>query len=169
MTNLNRPIYLLVAKSGAGKDYVAEKICKDFGIQQVVSRTTRARRNDTDNHIFVSEAQADLEFDRAVAKTVFHGHRYYVLEEDLKDKDIYIIDPQGVLSLKEKNIDYITIYIDCPWYIRLIHMKKRGDKWINILGRLWHDRKAFKGFKPNITVKSSDEAYQLFTRVEGWM
>lgn len=165
---MHKPLYLLIAKSGAGKDYITDIICEDFGIQRVNSRTTRKQRNAQDRHIFVSEEQADAEFDRAIAKTIFHGHRYYVLEEDLDGKDIYIIDPQGVESLKNNNIEFISIYIDAPWYIRAWQMKKRGDSIKNIFGRLWHDRKAYKGFEADITVRSSQDVYTLFTKVEGW-
>ena len=156
-------IFLIVAKSGAGKDYICDKICDSFNLSRVISRTTRKSRGANDKHIFVSEEQADIEYNRAVAKTLFNQHRYYVLEEDIVGKDLYIVDTKGVESLKKTDIiDCTTIYIDTSWYIRMKHMRRRGDSWINVIGRLLHDRKAFKGLEADIIVKRSDDVFNLF-------
>lgn len=160
-------MYLLIGKSGSGKDYIANKLCETLSLTRVDSRTTRKKRKGIDRHIFVSNEQADKEFDRAVAKTVFDGNRYYVLEEDLIGKDIYIIDLEGIKSLKGKEIDYKVLYIDTSWFIRMINMRKRGDTWKAIFLRLKHDRAAYKGIKSeaDYIFKNSNAVYDFISTI----
>lgn len=159
-----KKIYLVVAASGAGKDYVVDKLCKEFNKQKVISRTTRPPRYQGENtHLFVGDYMANKEFDNAIAKTVFNGYRYYTTEFDLLNKDFYNIDPTGVRTMRNKekyNIE--VVYIKSNWYIRFKHMIKRGDKLRNIISRLINDRKEFKDFRGDLNFKSSDEMYKYF-------
>ncbi|WP_252251218.1 hypothetical protein [Clostridium sp. VAP52] len=165
--NRQKPLWLVVGKSGSGKDYIVNKIGKQFNMGQVISRTTRDKRFYNENtHLFISSQQADKEFGQALAKTTFCGNRYYVLKEDLEGKEYYIIDPKGVRTFKQNQINrpVIKLFINSPWYIRLIHMLKRGDKIKDIIKRLLNDRKEFKGFKneADIIFKNNNEMYDYF-------
>ncbi|OSA95695.1 UNVERIFIED_ORG: hypothetical protein B2H93_04555 [Clostridium botulinum] len=165
--NRQKPLWLVVGKSGSGKDYIVNKIAKQFNSGQVISRTTREKRYYNENtHLFVSSQQADKEYEQALAKTTFCGNRYYVLKEDLEDKEYYIINPKGVRGLKYSQINrpVIKLFIDSNWFIRLIHMWKRGDKIKDIVKRLINDRKEFKGFEneADIVFKNSNEMYDYF-------
>ncbi|HBJ1650866.1 TPA: hypothetical protein LA460_000084 [Clostridium botulinum] len=165
--NRQKPLWLVVGKSGSGKDYIVNKIARQFNSGQVISRTTREKRYYNENtHLFVSSQQADKEFNQALAKTTFCGNRYYVLKEDLEGKNFYVIDPKGVRGLKYNQINrpVIKLFIDSNWFIRLIHMWKRGDKMKDIIKRLINDRKEFKGFKneADIVFKNSNEMYDYF-------
>lgn len=160
-----KTLYLIVAASGGGKDYITDKLCKEFGKKKVISRTTRQPRFKGENtHLFVSEEQADKEFNGAVAKTIFNGYRYYTTKEDLQSSDFYAIDPQGVYSLKDKS-NMMTVFINAPWYRRAWNMKKRGDSIKSIIVRLRHDRKAFKDFEGDLNFKSSQDYYNYFKEV----
>lgn len=153
-------LYLIVGKSGSGKDFMVDKLCKEFVLNKVISRTTREpRNNEIGTHIFVTNEQADKEWKDSIARTIFNGNRYYTLKKDIEGKDFYIIDPNGVDSMKKSGIEYKSIYIKSPWYVRAYHMRKRRDRVIDIIKRLWHDRKAFKGFTGDINLKSSNELY----------
>lgn len=165
----NRKLYLIVGASGSGKDYIVDKICKGFKKKKVISRTTRQPRYEGENtHKFVDWGQAITEFWDAIAKTTFAGNRYYTLEEDLKGKDFYIIDPNGVSGMskdKLKELKCEVIFLDINWILRAKHMRRRGDSWLSIIKRLMHDRKAFRGFKEyDLKFKSSDEMYGYFER-----
>lgn len=146
-------LYFIVGASGSGKDYVVNKICEIGGYKKVISRTTRERRKgeSSNNHLFVSNQQADKEFDKALFKTLYNGNRYYVLEEDLENADFYIIDPKGV---KEAPADLFRkynariIYIKVSWYKRACNMMfRRKDSIKNVISRLINDRKEFKNFE----------------------
>lgn len=142
---------LLVAKSGTGKDY----LCDRLKLKKVISRTTRSKRYDNENtHKFISKEQAIKEFDNAVGKTIFNKNMYYALEEDLIGKDVYIIDTKGVIDMSDDIRNSMTVvYVKASWFVRFIHMRKRGDTLKSIFNRLIHDRKAFKGFKEYINIE----------------
>lgn len=166
---MSNVLYAPVGKSGAGKDYITDKICQDFNMKKVISRTTRKPRfNGENTHLFVSEEQADKEWDIAIARQPVPNKdkidRYYTIEEDFQDKDFYLLFPTGVKSLKENNIDIQikTLYIKTPWYIRIFRMIKRGDSISNIIKRLMYETKEFKGFKGDLNFKSNDELYIYF-------
>lgn len=160
-------LYLVVGASGSGKTYVVNKICQQFNMRQVSSRTTRKpRRKDEIGHKFITDEQADKEFDNAVAKTNYNGYRYYTTVEDLEESDFYVIDVQGVNTFDYSRIDKKVkiLFIDSPWYIRVLNMFKRGDKIKDIFNRLLLDRKEFKGFyKADMVFKNSSELYMYFT------
>lgn len=158
-----KPLVLVVAKSGVGKSYIVNKICEDFNKREVISRTTRKPRFQNEStHVFVSNEQADKEFNNSIAKTIFDRNRYYTLEEDLVEKDIYIIDPRGVKSMKDKGVDFKTVYINANLKTRIKQMRKRGDKWISILSRIINDFFSFYKFKGDINLKSSTDLYYYF-------
>lgn len=159
-----KKLYLVVAKSGAGKDYVVDKLCKEFDKKKVISRTTRKQRYKGENtHLFVSEKMADKEFDNAVAKTVFNGYRYYATEFDVSTADFYIIDPHGINEMKDKDkFNVEIVFIKANIFIRIHHMLKRRDNIKDIFSRLKNDRKEFKGFKGDLNFKSSKQMYEYF-------
>lgn len=158
-------LYLVVGASGSGKTYIVDKICNDFDMKQVNSRTTRKPRyKDEIGHKFVTDEIADKEFDNAVAKTNYNGYRYYTTVQDLEESDFYVIDVQGVKSFNYNRIDkqVKVLFIKSPWYIRFLHMFKRGDKIKYIINRLILDKKEFGSFKGDINFKHSNELYDYF-------
>ena len=165
--NRKKPLWLVVGASGSGKSYIIDRIIKQFDMGQVISRTTREKRFYNENtHLHITSQQADKEFNQALTRTTFCGNRYYVLKEDLEGKDFYAIDPKGVRGLRYNQINrpIIKLFIDSNWFIRLIHMWKRGDKIKDIIKRLLNDRKEFKGFEneADIVFKNSNEMYDYF-------
>lgn len=161
---MGKELYLVVGASGSGKDYIVDKICKDFNKARVISRTTRKPRQGRDLHVFVDDNTARAELPSAIAKTDYNGYKYYVLPQDINEMDFYIIDVQGVKNLKkeELNREVITIFIDSPWYIRAYHMRKRGDSIRSIINRLTLDRVEFRNFEGDLNFKSSNDMYKHF-------
>lgn len=158
-----KPLILVVGKSGSGKDYIVDKICSDFNKSKVLSRTTRKPRfNNENTHLFVSKEQADKEFNKSIAKTIFNGHRYYTLKEDLENADLYIIDRDGVYNMQNSEIKYKSVYLKVGLIKRIKNMRKRGDRVKNIISRLVNDYVKFKGFKADIKVSNTNELYSYF-------
>lgn len=165
-----KKLYLVVGASGSGKDYIVDKLCRELNMTRCISRTTRPKRGNDDKHIFVSNLQALEEIPRSVAYSDYNGYHYYVLPDDLKNIDFYIIDVKGVQSLKKyiethDDLDDISIevlYINAPAMIRYLNMKKRGDKFKDRLRRLKIDKTEFEGFKGDSNFRSSDELYDYF-------
>lgn len=158
-------LWLVVGASGSGKTYIINKICQQFNMKQVNSRTTRNPRYECEiGHKFVSDKQADIEFDNAVAKTNYNGYRYYTTVEDLEESDFYVIDVQGVntFDYSKVNKKVKILFIKAPWYIRAFNMLKRKDKIKDIINRLLLDRKEFKEFKGDLNFKNSNDLYNYF-------
>ena len=103
-----RNLYLLVGPSGAGKTTIANLICKQCGLTQVESYTTRPRRTpDEGGHRFLSAEKypdwhtIERQFHDIVARTIYNGHFYFATREQMDTADLYVIDPPGVDVLRK--------------------------------------------------------------------
>lgn len=105
---------LLVGKSAAGKDTVAERL-EERGFHSVISHTTRPRRGADDvRHVFVGDDEADVLIRDAVATTTINGYRYFATADDMRAADVYVIDPNGVDELLANlpDMEFRIVYID---------------------------------------------------------
>jgi guanylate kinase len=145
-------IKLIVGKSGSGKDY----LCKLAGYKMVISHTTRQKRPGEQHGVdkwFETIIPSRQTLAEAIAQTYFDHNYYWVLKEDLYEKEAFIIDVQGVKSLIDNygddfNTNFEVIYIECSWYKRLYRMIKR-DGWKKAVKRFKHDNTAFKNLDFN--------------------
>lgn len=116
-------IYLIVGRTAAGKDTFA-KMLEEYDLKTVKSRTTRPKRdaNDT-SHIFVKDVE-----DGALARNTICGHDYYVLPEDIKGKDVYIVDPKGVFDIAKAmpSTAFTIVFIDADYEVRKEAYLKRN-------------------------------------------
>ena len=154
-------LYLFVGQSGVGKSTIAEKLEEKHGIKQVISYTTREPRYEGENtHIFISDKQFDR-LENIVAFTEFAGHRYCATQEQLDGCDIYVIDPQGVDTLRVKYHErpLKIIYIKALAGIRYERMKDRLFKEhpditlcsTSALDRIGHDAREFYFYEHGLT------------------
>lgn len=161
----NNFILLLVGKSGSGKSFIADCLNTLYGWKSVVSYTTRKPRyKDEKGHIFVNENAVPSQ-DEMVAYTKFNGNEYWATQKQIEESQIYIIDPKGVETFKEKykgNKKVIVCYVDCSITERFKRMKQRvtqNNLENNIfnyehcedeaLKRIENDGYEFKGFISN--------------------
>ncbi len=87
---------LICGRSGVGKDTLRAYL-EEQGLTAVLSTTNRPKRSETeDTHRFVDEKTALAEYPTAIAHTVINGYHYYATEEEVKAKDIYIVDLEGI-------------------------------------------------------------------------
>ena len=103
---------LIVGRIASGKDFIANKLA-ELGHSVVLSRTTRPKRSDDDNsHVFVTEADHKSE-SSIIAEGCIDGNYYYTTPSDLVDKEVYIIDADGLKSLAKLgfNTDYVIVYV----------------------------------------------------------
>lgn len=154
--------YLIVSPSGSGKDTVANKLCKDYGLTKVKSYTTRPKRNDLAedmSHTFVTDDKFDT-LENVVAYTEYNGYRYCCTQDQIDKSDIYIIDVDGVNSLKKHykgNKKFKVISLQTPTATRVERMRKRGDTEGQILDRVMFDMEAFKGIDDIVDVKIKND------------
>ena len=120
---------LIVGRTGSGKDYLANRLC-DRGFTQVKSYTTRPKRTENeDTHIFITKEEAIKYRDR-VAQTVIADNEYFATREQVRNNDIYIIDPKGLYQLISNmpREDFIIIYVTALSKCRYNSALSRVDK-----------------------------------------
>lgn len=121
--------FLIVGRTGSGKDYLANQLCKR-GYTQIKSYTTRAKRTpDEDTHIFITKDDAKKYKDR-VAETVIDDIEYFATREQLKNNDIYVIDPNGLYTLLNKvsKEKFVIIYVSALTQLRIDKAVERVKK-----------------------------------------
>ena len=138
---MNKPLYLLVAKSASGKTTVANILEEKYGYKQVQSYTTRKPRYDGEiGHTFVTDKEFDS-LGEIAAYTEYNGYRYATTVEQLKECNVYVIDVPGVETLLQKNIDrpIVILYFDTTVHTRILRMMDRNDSESAIISRLLQD------------------------------
>ena len=122
-------VYLIVGRSGSGKDSIVDGVVNQ-GYSRIVSYTTRPRRlNEKNTHIFISDTEVDSYRDDMCAYTKIGEYEYFATYEQLMNNDLYIIDPAGLQNLISKkelnqhksleNINFVVIYVYVPQELRL--------------------------------------------------
>lgn len=131
----------------------------DIRLNEVVSYATRNMRMGETNgveHIFITpeESKHLQETENILAYTKIGDFEYFVTEKILADKNLYIIDPNGVKYLKQQNIDrdLKVIYISVPDDIREERAKSRSDY-----------ETAYKK-----RTAAEDEQFSNFEKIKGW-
>jgi dephospho-CoA kinase len=100
----------IVGRSGSGKDYLANEF-ERFGYKILKSYTTRPKRfENEDTHIFISKEEANKIVDK-MAVTEINGYEYFSTISQVKENDIYIIDPEGLKTLTKSVDNKESIYV----------------------------------------------------------
>lgn len=102
----------IAGRTGSGKDYLAKKL-EEKGLKVLKSYTTRPRRTENeDTHTFITKEEADKITDK-IAVTTINGYDYFATYTQVKENDIYVIDPNGLKTLCEnlKDEKIVVIYV----------------------------------------------------------
>ena len=94
-------LYCIIGPSGSGKSTVVEELNK-MGFKSPDSYTTRPKRfPEEGGHTYITQEEYDNLLN-IVAYTHFNGYNYCVTKEMLDGCDFYIVDPDGIETLKKK-------------------------------------------------------------------
>lgn len=129
---------VLVGASASGKSTLEKELCKEYGMNKIVSYTTRPMRNgeiDGVDYHFVSEEKFnELENQGFFLEIgVYREWKYASAKKDFTEDSVAVLTPEGAKELLKYNetlenkFDVITIYIDVDQRSRLIKLLQRGD------------------------------------------
>ena len=177
-----KTIFLIAGESGSGKDSLVNKLCEETGLQQLISYSTRPRREDEGNtHIFISKDEIEQYKDSMIAYTQIGEFEYFSTIQQLDTSDIYIVDPKGIDYLKSKIMlsnyynslyRFVVIYINTPFYIRYDRaINIRKDDCSTFIKRVraeenqFNNFKAANGFDYAIQNIDFDKAYEVLKHI----
>jgi guanylate kinase len=151
MDNKEHVLICLMGRTASGKDTLAHKLCERAGLRQIISYTTRERReNEGDTHIFISDADYQTLEDsgQIAAFTQIGPYKYCCTIDQLNENDIYVVDPTGVQHLRELNLPnlrLVTVYVNVPDDVRKERaLNKRGDNRLTFMKRDVAERDQFR-------------------------
>lgn len=180
MVTTMKTVFLIVGESSSGKDSFVHKICEECGYKQLISYSTRPRReNEGDTHIFISEEESILFVDKMIAYTRIGEYQYFATIPQLYESDFYIIDAVGIDYMKfitsYKNVTdirFVTIYINTPADLRKDRaLNQRKDNPEVYYQRVLDEQEQFVGFKASakydyaISNVDFDKAYKIFKHI----
>ena len=138
-------MYLIVGRTGSGKDYLAQKIIElstvitadDKPINKepmtvLKSYTTRPKRNESeDTHIFITKGEA-VSYTDKVATTQIGDYEYFATANQVEHTDLYIIDPHGIeeltKSMPDTEFQIIYVHVNEDLNRRINAIKRAEDK-----------------------------------------
>lgn len=140
-----RCIYCIVGPSGSGKSTLASQLTLKRRMTPVVSRTTRPPRYPNEpGHIFTDEKWFQDQRHNLAAYTKYDGYHYGVTFEELSRCDLYVIDPAGLLTLRQRCKKKLrVIWLDISERAAKGRMLARGDDEQQALRRIREDQERF--------------------------
>lgn len=157
MSNKEHTLLCIMGETACGKDSLVEKLCERMGTKQLISYTTRNRRvGEGDTHRFVTEE--DFNQMRAegqiAAYTEIAGNHYWSTIDQLYASDFYIVDYNGVKTLKNLNLPglrIVTVYVNTLEEIRRDRaINQRKDRIEDFRIRSFSEQAQFREMKKNV-------------------
>ncbi len=156
MENKEHVLLCVMGRTAAGKDHLVQKLCERTGLRQLISYTTRDRRQGEGNtHQFVSEAdyQEMLNNNQVAVDSNIAGNYYWSIIPQLYEAEAYIIDYVGYKKLKALNLPnlrLVSVYINVPDEIRKERaLNYRKDDRHNFMKRDLDERPQFREMLKN--------------------
>ena len=146
-------VFLVIGRSGCGKDTLVNYMCQKYGLKKLKSYTTRPpRQNEGDTHIFISPEDVQKYQDDIIAYTKIGEFEYFATKSQLKDINFYIIDPKGVQDLEnipnlKEEFSFIKLFIYLPEKERKKRIALRGDSEEAFLKRQEGEKQQFDNFE----------------------
>lgn len=117
--------YLIIGRTGSGKDCYVNLMEKELGLKVLKSYTTRKQRDENDNgHIFITPEEASTITDRIAEWKLDNGTEYFATKQQFDENDIYIINPKAVIDIMSK-LNNTELEKICVIYIYACNRRKR--------------------------------------------
>jgi guanylate kinase len=139
---------VLIGPSASGKTESAKIMINRYHISRVVTCTTRPKRlNEIDgfDYHFLSEKEFLLKKQQGyfIETTEYNGCYYGTPRNELGDDKFIILEPKGLQSFLDLDIDIVSIFLKTQEEVRINRMKQRKDRIKDIKARINEDRKEF--------------------------
>ena len=155
--------YLFIGRTCSGKDTLVRYLCEAYGMKQLISYTTRERREgEGDTHIFIKPEQKK-EYKNIIAETKIGEYSYFATAEQLEEADCYIIDPKGLDSLAQnkelmQKYDFVVMYLPVSEDEQRVRALKRKDNMDVFEKRIAAEAEQFDEFETKIESESYRES-----------
>lgn len=158
MDNKEHVLLCVLGESSSGKDTLVSKLSERTNLTAICSYTTRPRRDgEGETHIFVDDATYEemLLEGKIAAFTEISGYKYWTTTDQLYSNSYYIIDYDGLKTLRSLNLPnlrLVSVYINVPESIRKERAMQRGDKLDVYRKRCLSEREQFRQMKKDMDV-----------------
>lgn len=159
-------IIALVGESASGKSSIEKVLVKKYGLQKVISYTTRPPRNGEINGIdyhFISEEKfKQLQSNKFFVEVgEYRGWHYGSSVSDcMKDGMVFVLTPHGLRQMKKiKGLDIISFYINVPRRDRMMKILQRGDDIEECYRRNLTDVGLFDGIEDEVDFILFNDGY----------
>lgn len=149
-------VIAIAGQIASGKTTLA-KYMKERGFERIVTYTTRPKRegetDGVDYHFISDEAFLEKAESGFFAETTKYnakfGHvRYGTSKESLETPDgvkkVIVLNPQGVIALKDAGYDIFVVFLDMPQEVLMRRALRRGDDPAEIGRRIADDTRLFR-------------------------
>ena len=154
----------------AGKDTLMRKMIEKYGLQKLITYTTRPiRENEIENvdyHFITDEQFEKLNKDDFFAETtsydVANGEtwKYGTAKKDLTDDKIVILNPYGLKELrKDKSLNIVAFYLFASHGEIWNRIRQRGDSSDEAIRRMEADKKDFEDIEEYIDFAINTDTY----------
>ena len=160
---------ILVGPSASGKTQIGYSLKKIYGLEKVVTYTTRRMRsgevNGIDYHFITKDEFLRLEKENFFFEYVCYNENYYGTAINyLNDNSYLILEPNGMKRYLSSKLDLTIFYLDCSEEVRFKRMIMRHDGASNAQKRIEIDRQIFNdevklhaNYLVDVSQKSVDE------------
>lgn len=175
-----KTVFLIVGESASGKDSLVNKLCKETGLKQLKSYSTRPRReNEEDTHIFIQPEDVKEYVNDMIAYTKIGDFEYFATIQQLYDSDVYVIDPAGTDYMRcitkykgITDIRFVIIYINTPPELRKERaLNQRKDDPEVYYQRVLDEQDQFVSFRATskfdyaVLNNDFDKAYKILDKI----
>lgn len=144
---------VLVGKSCVGKDTIQKILVNEYGMDKVVTYTTRPPRDGEINGVDYNFVNFDEEtipfmfaeltkYNVASGETWFYGSAIWSYDDS--DNKVIILNPEGLKSVREYGFDIFAVEITAPEKEIRKRQMERGDDELEAMRRFEHDVVDFK-------------------------
>lgn len=125
------PLIALCGPSGVGKTAISFTLWDKFDLKPVVSYTSRPQREgEVDGRDYRFRTKEWMEENRSWFGTdwrTFNGNHYGATDEDLRNLDVIVINPDDVTMLREMGLPMFFIWVNGP--VRTPRERKDDIVW----------------------------------------